>query len=67
MMATRHDDAAFARLLPKVELHAHLSGSISRQTLHDLWLQKKAEKASLGLEDPMIAIPAARTGVDIAT
>ncbi|KAK4241910.1 hypothetical protein C8A03DRAFT_40743 [Achaetomium macrosporum] len=30
------------KALPKIELHAHLSGSISRQCLHEIWVMKKA-------------------------
>ncbi|KAJ5147175.1 hypothetical protein N7526_000527 [Penicillium atrosanguineum] len=35
-------DSVFTKALPKVELHAHLSGSISRQCLHEIWKRKKA-------------------------
>ncbi|KAF2489936.1 Metallo-dependent hydrolase [Lophium mytilinum] len=50
-------DAAFAQRLPKIELHAHLTGSISRGTLHDIWRIKKDEDPSLALPDPLVAIP----------
>lgn len=47
-------DIAFCRALPKIELHAHLSGSISRDFLHDIWLAKQDECSDL--EDPLDAI-----------
>ena len=54
-------DIAFTRSLPKAELHAHLSGSISSETLHEIWMRKRAEGDCSDLEDPSIAI---RTGAD---
>ncbi|KAF2154285.1 Metallo-dependent hydrolase, partial [Myriangium duriaei CBS 260.36] len=59
-----------SRALPKVELHAHLTGSISRQTLHEIWKQKKAAGALPGdadAIDPLTAIPPAARGVNIKT
>lgn len=57
-------DQAFVQALPKVELHAHLSGSISRATLHTIW-QKKISTAKDGnpinLPDPAIALKPAGT------
>lgn len=44
------------RALPKIELHAHLSGSISRQCLHEVWVLKK-EKGETELEDPLVEMP----------
>ncbi|KAK0753444.1 hypothetical protein B0T18DRAFT_385496 [Schizothecium vesticola] len=44
------------KALPKIELHAHLSGSISPQTLHEIWLQKKASDPTLSLADPLLAL-----------
>ncbi|KXS98520.1 hypothetical protein AC578_5511 [Pseudocercospora eumusae] len=41
-------DAAFTRALPKVELHAHLTGSISPECLHDIWTRKQSS-----LKDPL--------------
>ncbi|KAG9698299.1 Metallo-dependent hydrolase, partial [Aureobasidium melanogenum] len=55
-------DVNFARGLPKVELHAHLTGSISRQCLHTIWLRKKTKDHSFVLEDPLTAIPRAAGG-----
>ncbi|KAF8534295.1 hypothetical protein BDD12DRAFT_943045 [Trichophaea hybrida] len=48
----------FSQRLPKIELHAHLSGSIRRQTLHEIWLTKKLKDPGFPLEDPMEVIPA---------
>ncbi|KAF2806529.1 Metallo-dependent hydrolase [Mytilinidion resinicola] len=50
-------DAAFTSKLPKIELHAHLTGSISRGTLHDIWRIKKDAEPRLALQDPLVAIP----------
>lgn len=55
-------DLAFTQVLPKVELHAHLTGSMSRQSLHKIWLRKKANDPSFDLEDPLTAIPRAADG-----
>ncbi|EGP86108.1 unnamed protein product [Zymoseptoria tritici ST99CH_3D7] len=47
----RPADAAFTRALPKVELHAHLTGSISPEMLHRIWQDSKSD-----LPDPLTAI-----------
>ncbi|OAK93916.1 Metallo-dependent hydrolase [Phaeosphaeriaceae sp. SRC1lsM3a] len=60
-------DAAFASALPKVELHAHLTGSIARQCLHDIWQSKHAEDPALDIVDPLIAIPPGKVDYDIKT
>ncbi|QIW97103.1 hypothetical protein AMS68_002621 [Peltaster fructicola] len=52
----RKVDQAFAKALPKVELHAHLSGSISKDTLHKIWTLKQAEGHCLDLDDPLMAL-----------
>lgn len=56
-------DEAFTQALPKVELHAHLSGSISRATLHTIWQKKKASSTDddNSLPDPAIALKPAGT------
>jgi adenosine deaminase len=57
-------DEAFTRALPKVELHAHLSGSISRAALHTIWQNKKStaqEDDASRLADPAIALKPAGT------
>ncbi|KOS21098.1 Adenosine deaminase-like protein [Escovopsis weberi] len=38
-------------------LHAHLTGSIPRRALHDVWLRKRAAGEALALEDPLVAMP----------
>jgi adenosine deaminase len=45
-------DIAFCKILPKAELHAHLSGSIKSATLHEIWKNKHAQGQCLDLEDP---------------
>jgi hypothetical protein len=39
------------------QLHAHLTGSISRRCLHDIWLSKREADPALELQDPLDAIP----------
>ncbi|KAF2112969.1 hypothetical protein BDV96DRAFT_496873 [Lophiotrema nucula] len=60
-------DSDFTRRLPKIELHAHLTGSISRACLHDIWQQKSARDPALDLEDPLVAIPHGKVDYDIKT
>ncbi|KAH8801596.1 hypothetical protein F5884DRAFT_684351 [Xylogone sp. PMI_703] len=52
--------------MPKIELHAHLSGSISRQCLHEIWLKRKAN-GEIQLEDPLVEMPADKFDYDIET
>ncbi|KAE9372334.1 Metallo-dependent hydrolase [Stipitochalara longipes BDJ] len=54
------------RSLPKIELHAHLSGSISRECLHNIWLQKK-KQGETTLGDPLIEMPAGKFDYDLDT
>ncbi|KAJ6118396.1 adenosine/AMP deaminase domain-containing protein [Penicillium samsonianum] len=42
--------------LPKIELHAHLTGSISRRVLHEIWHRKKEIGETL-LDDPLTVMP----------
>ncbi|KAF1990028.1 Metallo-dependent hydrolase [Aulographum hederae CBS 113979] len=63
-LEVNHD---FARSLPKIELHAHLSGSISRKCLHEVWTMKKAEDPNLAVEDPLLAIPPDKVDYDLET
>ncbi|KAL4986390.1 hypothetical protein BDW68DRAFT_128732 [Aspergillus falconensis] len=60
-------DLQFTKSLPKIELHAHLSGSISRQCLHELWLQKKARDPAFDLEDPWVAMPPGKVDFSLNT
>jgi hypothetical protein len=62
MSTSQQPDLAFTKALPKIELHAHLTGSISRKCLHNIWLQKKSRDPSFELEDPLTAIPHATNG-----
>jgi adenosine deaminase len=55
------DDAEFCRALPKVELHAHLSGSITPETLHEIWLQRQE-----GV-DPQPVLEEERKDINITT
>ncbi|GAM84561.1 hypothetical protein ANO11243_025570 [Dothideomycetidae sp. 11243] len=60
----------FCKALLKVELHAHLTGSISRQTLHDIWQRKKDTgilHEDLTNLDPLRAIPPAAKGINVKT
>ncbi|THZ17512.1 Metallo-dependent hydrolase [Aureobasidium pullulans] len=61
-------DITFTRALPKVELHAHLTGSISRECLHQIWLQKKTKDPAFEMDDPLTAIPTAADGsIDVVS
>ncbi|PYH79146.1 putative adenosine deaminase [Aspergillus uvarum CBS 121591] len=73
-------DDGFTRALPKIEasqardpflsrqLHAHLSGSISRQCLHELWVQKKAQSPkTFTLEDPLVVMPPGKVDYSLQT
>ncbi|KAK5126647.1 hypothetical protein LTR85_009581 [Meristemomyces frigidus] len=67
-MATTDNDAVdedFVRALPKAELHAHLSGSISPLVLQELWKPKRASGQCLELEDPLTAIRQGEGFVDV--
>jgi adenosine deaminase len=55
-------DAAFTRAVPKVELHAHLTGSISPETLHKIWQESKSD-----LPDPQETIRPEGAYHDIST
>ncbi|KAI1419474.1 Metallo-dependent hydrolase [Xylaria sp. FL1777] len=52
--------------MPKIELHAHLSGSISRQCLHEIWRNKKAA-GKTDLEDPLVVMPLGKYYPDLDT
>ncbi|VUC34147.1 unnamed protein product [Clonostachys rosea] len=52
--------------LPKIELHAHLTGSIRRSTLHEIWKRKKASNET-ELEDPLIVMPEGKHDFDLET
>ncbi|KAK8248929.1 hypothetical protein IWZ00DRAFT_509534 [Phyllosticta capitalensis] len=67
VMSHPPSSSAFALRLSKVELHAHLSGSINRAILHDIWLQKKTALPSFDLQDPLLAIPPDKVDYDLET
>ncbi|KAG2009158.1 hypothetical protein GB937_007934 [Aspergillus fischeri] len=60
-------DVAFTKALPKVEVHAHLSGSISRQCLHEIWLKKKAQNPDFDVEDPLVVMPPGKVDYSLQT
>ncbi|KAI0390413.1 Metallo-dependent hydrolase [Xylariaceae sp. FL0594] len=62
--STAPDPGLDFRSMPKVELHAHLSGSISRQCLHEIWEVKKAA-GKTDLEDPLIVMPPGKHDYDL--
>lgn len=49
-------DVTFTKKLPKVELHAHLTGSITPQCLHEIWVQRRLEGPNMALQDPLEAM-----------
>ncbi len=49
-------DVAFTRKLPKVELHAHLTGSITPQCLHEIWTRRRIDDPKMALQDPLEAM-----------
>lgn len=49
-------NAAFTKDLPKIELHAHLTGSITPQCLHEIWTQRRSEDPEMTLQDPLEAM-----------
>ncbi|RHZ59586.1 putative adenosine deaminase [Aspergillus thermomutatus] len=60
-------DATFTKALPKIEVHAHLSGSISRQCLHEIWLKKKAQDPGFDVEDPLVVMPPGKVDYSLQT
>ncbi|KAI0481036.1 Metallo-dependent hydrolase [Xylariaceae sp. FL0804] len=60
------DEQIDFRAMPKIELHAHLSGSISRQCLHEIWTTKKAA-GQTDLEDPLVVMPVGKHDYDLTT
>lgn len=68
-------DVTFAKALPKAEIHAHLSGSISRECMYELWLRRMGtkprdtmdSKEAYDLESPLTALNPGGNNVDITT
>ncbi|KAF9776298.1 hypothetical protein IL306_005525 [Fusarium sp. DS 682] len=52
--------------LTTYKLHAHLTGSISRRTLHEIWLRKK-DTGDTDLEDPLIVMPEGKHDYNLQT
>ncbi|OAQ66731.1 SNF7 family protein [Pochonia chlamydosporia 170] len=52
--------------LPKIELHAHLTGSVSRHTLHEIWKKKKAS-GQTDLDDPLVVMPEGKHDYNLQT
>ncbi|CAN8097476.1 unnamed protein product [Discula destructiva] len=52
--------------LPKIELHAHLSGSISRHCLHEVWVTKRAA-GETDLADPLVEMPDGKHDYNLET
>ncbi|KAM5353938.1 hypothetical protein ACJ41O_000588 [Fusarium nematophilum] len=52
--------------LPKIELHAHLTGSISRRALHEIWQRKKGS-GDTDLEDPLVVMPEGKHDYNLET
>lgn len=50
---TKPPNAVFTHSLPKIELHAHLTGSITPSTLHSIWLHRQEASTDLTLADPL--------------
>ncbi|KAI9158991.1 subtilisin-like serine protease [Paramyrothecium foliicola] len=59
------DSMAKGHLEDIIILHAHLTGSISVQTLHEIWQKKTAAEGVTSLEDPLIALPQDMVNFDV--
>ncbi|KAM3514503.1 hypothetical protein MY11210_001846 [Beauveria gryllotalpidicola] len=51
---------------PATKLHAHLTGSVSRRTLHDIWRRKK-DAGETDLQDPMEVMPEGKHDYSVQT
>ncbi|KAF3910906.1 hypothetical protein ABW20_dc0108609 [Dactylellina cionopaga] len=60
-------DQDFCKRLPKLELHAHLTGSIRRETLGEIWQRRKEQDPDFHLEDPLVHIPPGKRDFDLKT
>ncbi|KAF3398111.1 Adenosine deaminase-like protein [Penicillium rolfsii] len=54
-------------LPPNVQVHAHLSGSISRQCLHEIWKRKKQKDPNFPVEDPLVLMPPGKVDYTLQT
>lgn len=57
----------FDGLADRSQLHAHLSGSISRQCLHEIWAERKQTTPAFEMEDPLIEMPIDKFDYDLET
>jgi adenosine deaminase len=64
---SQEQEQSFACRLPKIELHAHLTGSISRKCLHDIWQSIQGRDSAVNLQDPLVAIPSDKVDYDLET
>lgn len=53
--------------LPNIQVHAHLSGSISRQCLHEIWNRKKQADPNFPIEDPLVLMPPGKVDYTLQT
>ncbi|KAK6350120.1 hypothetical protein TWF696_006367 [Orbilia brochopaga] len=60
-------DLDFCKRLPKIELHAHLTGSIRRETLGEIWRRRKEQEPDFDLEDPLVAMPPGKVDFHLKT
>ncbi|KAK6533474.1 hypothetical protein TWF694_002413 [Orbilia ellipsospora] len=60
-------DQDFCERLPKLELHAHLTGSIRRETLGEIWRKRKEQEPDFDLEDPLVAMPPGKVDFDLTS
>ncbi|EPS44555.1 hypothetical protein H072_1447 [Dactylellina haptotyla CBS 200.50] len=60
-------DGDFCKRLPKLELHAHLTGSIRRETLGEIWRKRKEQEPDFKLDDPLTAIPPGKVDFDLTS
>ncbi|GFZ50957.1 hypothetical protein JCM24511_08715 [Saitozyma sp. JCM 24511] len=58
-------DDDFCRRLPKIELHAHLSGSITRPCLQRIWEARKEEDPDFDVPEPRLALADSSVGQGI--
>lgn len=52
---------------PHTQVHAHLSGSISRQCLHEIWKRKKQKDPNFPVEDPLVLMPPGKVDYTLQT
>lgn len=63
--AMENVDITFTKRLPKAELHAHLTGSITAECLHEIWIKRRQRGDAIDLADPLLTIRPNGTHHDI--